>query len=81
MIGSDDGNSLPAVLVRVTTEFDANSDRATALWIVVTDNPETAVRTVRQKVVVGCIVEATEHEVADSTVERLGLAAGQAWHL
>ena len=81
MIGSDDGNSLRAVLVRVTTEFDANSDRATALWIVATDNPEIAVRTVRQKVVLGCIDEATDHEVAVSTVERLGLAAGQAWHL
>jgi hypothetical protein len=31
--------------------------------------------------VVGCIVEATDHEVKDSTVERLGIAAGQAWHL
>jgi hypothetical protein len=70
-----------AILVRVTTEFDANSDRATALWVVATDDPDTAVRAVREKVVVGCIVEATDHRVTDSTVERLGLAAGQAWHL
>jgi hypothetical protein len=70
-----------AILVRVTTEFDANNDRATALWLVATDDPETAVRAVREKVVLGCIVEATDHRVTDSTVERLGLAAGQAWHL
>ena len=81
MIGGDEGNRLHAVLVRVTTEFDANSDRAIALWIVATDDPETAVRAVREKVVVGCIVEATDHEVKASTVERLGIAAGQAWHL
>ena len=70
-----------AILVRVITEFDANSDRAMALWVVATDDPDTAVRTVREKVVVGCIVEATDHQLTDSTVERLGLAAGQAWHL
>jgi hypothetical protein len=70
-----------AILVRVTTEFDANSDRATALWIVATDDPETAVRTVREKVVLGCIIEATDHQVTESTIERLGLAAGQVWHL
>ena len=70
-----------AILVRVITEFDANSDRATALWIVATDDPETAVRTVREKVVLGCIVEATDHEITDSTIERLGLAAGQGWHV
>ena len=70
-----------AILVRVTTEFDANSDRATALWIVATDNPQTAIRAVQEKVVVGCIVEVTDHQIKESTIERLGLAAGQAWHL
>jgi hypothetical protein len=70
-----------AILVRVTTEFDANSDRATALWIVATDDPETAVQIVREKVLLGCIVEATDHEVTEATIERLGLAARQSWHL
>ena len=70
-----------ATLVRVTTEFNANSDRATALWIIATDDPETAVRTVRQKVVLGCIIEATEHQVTESTIERLWLEAGQVRHL
>ena len=61
-----------AILVRVTTEFDANSDRATALWVVATDDPETAVRAVREKVVLGCIVEATDHRVTDATIESWG---------
>jgi hypothetical protein len=71
----------PAILVRVTIEFDASSDRATALWIVATDDRETAVSAVRENVLMECLVEATDHPVTDATVERLGLAAGQAWHL
>ena len=65
-----------ATLVRVTIEFDASSDRATALWIVATNDHETAVRAVREKVLVECIVEVTDHLITDATVEKLGLAAG-----
>ena len=69
------------IFVRVTTEIVVGDARATAYWIVATDDPKTAEQIVRQAVSPGCIVEATDTEVGPETVKRLGLARGQAWHL
>jgi hypothetical protein len=70
-----------AVLVRVTSEMVVGDSRATALWLVVADDPDHAVRIVKERVPAHCIVEATDHHVTRATVEKLGLARGQAWHI
>jgi hypothetical protein len=70
-----------ARLVRVTTQIIFQGSRATALWIVGTGDPAEAVRIVRGRVAPECDVEITDHEVQPETIKRLGLVAGQAWHL
>ena len=69
------------IFVRVTTEMVVGEARTTSYWIVATDDPKTAEQIVRKAIPPGCIVEATDTEVGPETVQRLGLAPGQAWHL
>jgi hypothetical protein len=67
-----------ATCIRVITEIEVNGVRATMLWLVATSDADEAVRAVRARVSAGCVVEATDYEFSPETVERLGLAAGQA---
>jgi hypothetical protein len=70
------------ILVRETTNIaGAGGVFATRHWIVATDDPKVAERAVREKVPTARLVEATDVPVSPETMERLGLAPGQAWHL
>jgi hypothetical protein len=69
------------IFVRVTTDIVVSGERAWSYWIVATDNPVEAERTVKDAVPPSYVVEATDVPVLSETVQRLGLASGQAWRL
>jgi hypothetical protein len=69
------------ILVRVTTDIVANGERAWSHWIVATDNPAEAERAVRAQVPGTYIIKAADTPVLPETMQRLGLAPGQAWRL
>ncbi len=68
-------------VIRVRTDTLVVSDRATALWIVCADSPEEALEIVRGRIASGCEAEMTDHRLQPDTIQKLGLAKGQAWHL
>jgi hypothetical protein len=70
-----------AILVRVRSDIEVAGSRAFAHWIVRTGDKLVAESTVREKVSSGCVVEATDWDVTEETIKRLGLAPCQAWHL
>ncbi len=67
-----------AICVCVVTENELQGVHATSHWIVVTPDPEQAVRTVRMQVPARCQVRATSHLVSPETILRIGLGPGQA---
>ena len=70
------------IFVRETTDtVGVGGEFANRYWIVATDDPETAVQAVRKMSVKSRAIEATDIPVEAETMERLGLAPGQAWHL
>jgi Xaa-Pro aminopeptidase len=70
-----------AFVVGVTTEVGVMDDRARALWAVVTDTPEQAVRAVRDRVSPGSEVDGVVGKLSSETTKKLGLPPGQARHL
>ena len=68
-------------VIRVRTDILVMGERATALWVVPADSPEEALEIVRAKVAKGSELEITYHRLQPDTVQKLGLAKGQAWHL
>jgi hypothetical protein len=70
------------IFVQETTDvLGIGGEPATRYWIVATDDPTTAEQAVRKLVPRSPRVEATDIPVEPETMERLGLAPGQAWHL
>ena len=68
-------------VIRVRTDILVMGERATALWVVRADSPEQALEIVRDAVAKGAELEITYHRLQPNTVQKLGLAKGQAWHL
>ena len=68
-------------VVRVRTDVLVMGDRATALWVVQADSPEEALEIVRGRIASGCEAEMADHRLQSNTIQKLGLAKGQAWHL
>ena len=68
-------------VIRVRTDILVKGERNTALWVVCADSPEQALEIVRAKVPKGSGLELTYHRLQPDTVQKLGLAKGQAWHL
>jgi hypothetical protein len=69
------------IVIRVLTEFKFRDERASMLWVVLTDKPEHALRIVRSLVAPSCDVEMTDYRLSAETIQALGLAPGQAKHL
>jgi hypothetical protein len=67
------------ILVRETTNVvGVGGGFATRHWIVAVDDPQAAERAVRETVPTARLVEATNIRVSPETIEKLGLAPGQA---
>ena len=74
--------SIKGIFVRETTDIvGAGGEFATRYGIVATDDPETAEQAVRKMSAKSRAIDATDIPVEPETMERLGLAPGQAWHL
>jgi hypothetical protein len=68
-------------VVRVRTDVLIMGERAMALWVVHADSAEQALEIVRSQIASGCEAELTDHRLRAETIEKFGLAKGQAWHL
>ena len=68
-------------VIRVRTDMLIMGERATALWVVRANSPEEALEIVRTKTPKGSGLEITYHRLQPDTIQKLGLAEGQAWHL
>jgi hypothetical protein len=70
-----------AVFVRVEAERTPAGGRTFEIWIVATDDPDEAVKAVRELVSPKRNVEAIHDRPSEETIKRLALAPGQAWLL
>jgi hypothetical protein len=70
-----------AIFVRVGAEPTATGTRTFEIWIVATDDPAPAEKTVREMVPPGRSVEAIQDLPFEETIKRLALPPGKAWLL